>query len=263
MAASFDYTVATQLHSPAMLENIHLGAYWHGTPLQANVLIAMNLLGALLLGMLVGYERAFQGRAAGMRTYGLICMSSCALTIFVGYSSDWFGGAGPQIAPDPTRVVQGIVSGLGFLCAGVIMKDGRSIDGLTTAASMWTAAVMGILIGVGFYAAAMTLALLTLLSMTLGLVLQRRLPTKETLSVELQFVPGAIPDEATVAARALQKGYVAHMSRLAVSFSDSRLVWRFMLDASSTTEKCSHAELANDLAALPYLHSFNLEPARH
>jgi putative Mg2+ transporter-C (MgtC) family protein len=246
-----------------MLDLLHLKHYWEGIPLQANLLIAVNLLGALLLGMTVGYERAYQGRAAGMRTYGLICMASCALTIFVGYSRAWFGGVGLAIAPDPTRVVQGIVSGLGFLCAGVIMKDGRSIDGLTTAASMWTAAVMGILIGVGFYAAALTLAGLTLLSMTLGLAVQRRLPMKEGLSVELQFKPGAVPDEAVVVERALQKGYVAQMGRLAISVTDGRLVWRFLLEAERTQQKRSHSQLANDLAALPYIHSFSLEPARH
>ena len=246
-----------------MLDSVSLLAYWQGLPLQANILIALNLLGALLLGMLVGYERAYHGRAAGMRTYGLICMASCALTIFVGYSSAWFGGAGSPTAPDPTRVIQGIVSGLGFLCAGVIMKDGRSIDGLTTAASMWTAAVIGILIGVGFYAAAMVLAALALLSMTIGLAVQRRLPMKEGLSIELQFQPGAVPDESVVVERALQKGYVAQMSRLAISVDEGRLVWRFALEASRTGVKRSRAELANDLAALPYIHSFILEPARH
>lgn len=246
-----------------VLDSAALSGYWQGVPLQANILIAVNLLGALLLGMLVGYERAYQGRAAGMRTYGLICMASCALTIFVGYSSAWFGGAGSPTSPDPTRVVQGIVSGLGFLCAGVIMKDGRSIDGLTTAASMWTAAVMGILLGVGFYAAALTLAGLALLSMTIGLAIQRRLPTKETLSVELQFKPGAVPDETVVVARALQKGYVAQMARLAIAIEDSRIVWRFSLEAARTQQKRSRSELANDLAALPYLHSFSIEPARH
>jgi len=246
-----------------MLDLSQLGHYWQGLPLQANLMIVLNLFGALLLGMVVGYERAYHGRAAGMRTYGLVCMASCALTVFVGYSHAWFGGAGSPVSPDPTRVVQGIVSGLGFLCAGVIMKDGRSIDGLTTAASMWTAAVIGILIGVGFYAAAIALACLALLSMTLGLAIQRRLPMKESLSVELQFKPGAVPDEAVVVARALEKGYAAQMARLAISVAEGRLVWRFSLEAAHAGVARSRGALANDLAALPYLHSFSIEPARH
>lgn len=126
--------------------------------------------------MVIGYERAYHGRAAGVRTYGLVCMASTALTVFVGYADYWFGGAGSPSAPDPTRIVQGIVTGCSILCAGVIIKDGLSINGLTTAASLWTAAATGILIGVGFYAAALALALLCLLAMTLGQNIQKRLP---------------------------------------------------------------------------------------
>jgi putative Mg2+ transporter-C (MgtC) family protein len=69
--------------------------------LAANGFIGLNLLGALLLGMLVGYERTYHGRAAGMRTYGLVCMASTALTVFVGYVPLWYGGSGAQTAGDP------------------------------------------------------------------------------------------------------------------------------------------------------------------
>ncbi|KWA83722.1 magnesium transporter MgtC [Burkholderia ubonensis] len=246
-----------------MLDLAYLEGYWQGMPLQANLIIALNLLGSLLLGMLVGYERAYHGRAAGMRTYGLVCMASCALTVFVGYSSEWFGGAGSPVHPDPTRVVQGIVSGIGFLCAGVIMKDGLSINGLTTAASLWAASAIGIMVGVGFYAAAVTMAGLALLSMTTGRVIQDLLPSKESLGVMLQFKPGPSPVEAAVVARALEKGYVAQMSRLSISSEDGKMVWRFPLEAASGSVKGNRAELARELAALPYLHSFSLEPARH
>lgn len=246
-----------------MLDLAYLEGYWRGMPLQANLIIAMNLLGSLLLGMLVGYERAYHGRAAGMRTYGLVCMASCALTVFVGYSSEWFGGAGSPVHPDPTRVVQGIVSGIGFLCAGVIMKDGLSINGLTTAASLWAASAIGIMVGVGFYAAAVILAGLAMLSMTIGLEIQKHLPTKESFGVMLQFKQGPGPLESAVVARALEKGYVAQMSRLSISSEDGKMVWRFPLEAASGSVKGNRAELARELAALPYLHSFSLEPARH
>jgi len=237
--------------------------YWQGLPLQANFLIALNLLGSLLLGMVVGYERAYQGRAAGMRTYGLVCMASCALTVFVGYSASWFGGAGSPVSPDPTRVVQGIVSGIGFLCAGVIMKDGMSINGLTTAASLWASSAIGILVGVGFYAAAISLAGLTVLSLTVGLVIQRHLPARESIGVMLQFKEGAAPAEADVVASALAKGYVAQMSRLAISSENGRMVWRFPLEADAGSAKMARSDLARELAALPYIHSFSLEPSRH
>ena len=104
--------------------------YWSGGILVANAFIGLNLIGALLLGMLVGYERSYNGRAAGMRTYGLVCMASAALTVFVGQAPWWYGGNPLHVPTDPTRVVQGIVTGVGFLGAGVIVKDGRSISGL-------------------------------------------------------------------------------------------------------------------------------------
>ena len=61
--------------------------YWSGAFLAANAFIGLNLAGALLLGMLVGYERSYNGRAAGMRTYGLVCMASTAVTVFTWRSS--------------------------------------------------------------------------------------------------------------------------------------------------------------------------------
>ena len=131
--------------------------YWSGPVAAANLLVVLNLFGALLLGLLVGYERSYHGRAAGMRTYGLVCMASAALTVIGGYPGEWYGGhmAMAAYGIDPTRVIQGVVTGIGFLGAGVIMKEGFSISGLTTAASIWASAAIGVLVGIGFYAAAM------------------------------------------------------------------------------------------------------------
>jgi putative Mg2+ transporter-C (MgtC) family protein len=139
----------------------------------------MNPIGAVLLGLLVGYERSFHGRAAGMRTYGLVCMASAALTVIAGYAGLWYGGqATDSMSVDPTRVMQGIVTGIGFLGAGVIMKEGFSISGLNTAASIWASSAIGVMVGIGFYAAAILLAVLCALSMSLLYRLERRLPSK-------------------------------------------------------------------------------------
>lgn len=94
----------------------------------------------------MGYERSYNGRASGMRTYGLVCMASTALTVFVGYAPLWYGGAATRVAPDARRIVQGVVTGVGFVCAGVIVKDGLNVSGLTTAASIWAASAVGVLL---------------------------------------------------------------------------------------------------------------------
>jgi hypothetical protein len=81
--------------------------YWSGSFLAANAFIGVNMVGALLLGMLVGYERSYNGRAVGMRTCGLVCMASTALTVFVGHASLWYGGGTAHIEaetrPIPSR----------------------------------------------------------------------------------------------------------------------------------------------------------------
>src|SRR4051794_16050594 len=93
-----------------------LGSYWSGPEVETNMAVFFNLFGALLLGLLVGYERSYHGRAAGMRTYGLVCMASAALTVIAGYPTFWYGGhAASVFNTDPTRVIQGIVTGIGFL----------------------------------------------------------------------------------------------------------------------------------------------------
>ncbi|MCC8364638.1 MgtC/SapB family protein [Lysobacter sp. A6] len=141
--------------SPASLPH-----FWNNPVFQADVSIVLTLLGALGLGMLVGYERSYHGRAAGMRTYGLVCMSSAALVVVVGFSSMWYGGMHAAFPADPTRIVQGVVTGIGFLCAGVIIKDGLSVRGLATAASIWAVSAVGVLFGAGFHAAATIFAVL-------------------------------------------------------------------------------------------------------
>jgi putative Mg2+ transporter-C (MgtC) family protein len=179
----------------AMLTTDAFAAYWSGPMLVANFFILLHLLGALTLGMLVGYERSFHGRAAGMRTYGLVCMAAAAVTVIGGYAHFWYGGAN-NVAfsnADLSRVVQGILTGIGFLCAGVIMKEGFNISGLTTAASLWSSSVIGILVGVGLYAAAMSLALLSAVCMIWVSKLEGWLPSRQAVAITLKFQPGFVP----------------------------------------------------------------------
>src|SRR5574344_1579512 len=102
-----------------------MSSYWTAPEIETSFVVFANLLLALFLGLIIGYERSYRGRAAGMRTYGLVCMASAALVAMSGYSGNWYGGHAIGIGPiDPTRTVQGLVTGIGFLGAGIIMKDG-------------------------------------------------------------------------------------------------------------------------------------------
>ncbi|WP_114968709.1 MgtC/SapB family protein [Rhodoferax ferrireducens] len=237
--------------------------YWSGSFLAANAFIGLNLVGALLLGMLVGYERSFNGRAAGMRTYGLVCMASTALTVFVGHASLWYGGTAPHLLADPTRVVQGVVTGIGFLCAGVIMKDGMNISGLTTAASIWTASAIGVLLGVGFYAAALLLALLCMLSMSVLHRVEAMLPGRATLDVTLSFRSTHPPSYDILAGIAASRGYRLLRDSLSISFADGRPVWRFSVVALDRASATSTALLADEIAAFEGVSSFSISPVRN
>ena len=241
----------------------NLQHYWSGAFLAANAFIGLNLVGALLLGMLVGYERSYNGRAAGMRTYGLVCMAATALTVFIGEAPFWYGGSAGAVLADPTRVVQGVVTGIGFLGAGVIMKDGLSISGLTTAASIWAASAIGVLLGVGFYAAALALALLCMASMAMLHRLEAKLPGRSTLEVCLTFGPPGPPTFEDLGEVAQARGYRVLRESLRITFADSTPVWRFCVVTLDRARAASPASLAQQLATSEGVASFSIVPVRN
>ncbi len=241
-----------------------LASFWSAPMVAANVLVFFNLLGALLLGLLVGYERSYHGRAAGMRTYGLVCMASAALTVIGGYSSAWFGGTHlAAMTGDTTRVIQGIVTGIGFLCAGVIMREGFNISGLTTAASLWATSVIGILVGVGFFAAAMALAGLAAVSMMWMSRLESWLPSRQAVAVTLRFRPGHTPSEAALRQLAAERDYEIASGTIAIALRDGALEWSFIAVAQNRQRMRPISELASELACFEGVSGFQLNHARN
>ncbi len=121
--------------------------------------IAFRLLIAFFAGILIGYDRERSGKVAGLRTQMLVCVGSAlfaGLSIYVANSLGVLG-------QDPTRIMAQIVSGVGFLGAGVILKNGNRLSGVTTAATIWTTAAIGVAIGSGFYIPAATTVFLVLM----------------------------------------------------------------------------------------------------
>ncbi|OWW18854.1 MgtC/SapB family protein [Noviherbaspirillum denitrificans] len=247
-----------------MLTQEALRAFWTGPVLESNVIVFLTLTGALLLGFLVGYERFYHGRAAGMRTYGLVCMASAALVVIAGYPHEWYGG---QVAvsngADPTRIIQGIVTGIGFLGAGVIMKEGFNISGLTTAASIWAASVTGILVGVGFYLAAILLAIMSAVCMVSVAKFSRRLPSRPAIAISLSFKPGHMPDEKVVQERMLKNGYELAGGSIVVGLHEGKMEWQFVAVAFNRTSGTRISALSRDLVELEGVDSFQLSHARN
>lgn len=135
--------------------------------------VALRILAAVIIGGLLGLEREMKNRAAGLRTYMLVCTGSCLIMLTNQYI---FQTAG---AGDPVRMGAQVISGIGFLGAGTIIVTRRNqIKGLTTAAGLWTAAGVGLAIGIGFYEAAVIGALAISFVMTLMQKLDNRMRRK-------------------------------------------------------------------------------------
>jgi putative Mg2+ transporter-C (MgtC) family protein len=248
-----------------MISSEVLMTYWSGPMLMANFLVLLHLLGALALGLMVGYERSYHGRAAGMRTYGLVCMASAALTVIGGFSQFWYGGVHNAVFSnaDLSRIVQGVLTGIGFLCAGVIMKEGFNISGLTTAASLWASSVIGILVGVGLYAAAMALALLSAVCMVWVSKLESWLPSRQAVAIRLHFDQGYIPVEKSIQGMANERGYDIAGGSIVIGMEAGSYTWNFVAVARSRKTVAPISNLSSELGKFPGVASFHLAYARN
>jgi putative Mg2+ transporter-C (MgtC) family protein len=163
----------------------------------AEVLLRLAL--AAVLGGAIGAERELRDREAGFRTHLLVSVGAALFTLVSAYAwSDWAFSTREGLVFDPTRIAAQIVSGIGFLGAGAIIRQGLSVRGLTTAATLWSVAAIGMAAGTGYYWAAVAATGLVLVTLwPLRLVAHRlfaRLRTPEgRLTVDLRSGTGAGP----------------------------------------------------------------------
>ena len=132
---------------------------------------------ALICGAVIGYERSYHGRPAGFRTHALVCMASSLLMTVSTYEYLWVDVPSETVRYDPTRIAQGIMTGIGFLGAGVIMKEGMTVRGLTTAASIWMTAAIGIVAGAGLYIPLIASVILTLITLSVFRWIELHMPS--------------------------------------------------------------------------------------
>ncbi len=143
--------------------------------------VIIRLLLSVLIGVLIGSERAKHGRAAGMRTHTLVALGACLTSLMSVYVSDILGSGG-----DVMRISAQVISGIGFLGAGmIIIKNNDIITGLTTAAGVWTTSIIGIALGYGFYSGAIIGAVLFLVSIVVFTRFEKRRKSTEHIYVEI------------------------------------------------------------------------------
>ncbi len=220
--------------------------------------ILVHLIGALVAGGVIGLERSFQARPAGFRTHALVCLASSLLMLVTLYQELWLPDAGSEtFRSDPARMAQGIMTGIGFLGAGVIFKEGLSVRGLTTAASIWITAAIGIMIGIGFYMPAIAATILTLVALTLFRWLEHVMPSQSYAHHVIRFARSDVMSEVDV--RALLKSHNFSVANLSYRTTDDGATFEYRMVIRTTNER-NHSALASSLLRLPRVQSFRLSP---
>lgn len=204
----------------------------------------LRLVVAAGLGGVIGFERELRDHEAGFRTHLIVSLGACAFTLVSAYAwTDWAFSTPEGIVFDPTRIAAQIVTGIGFLGAGAIIVRGISVRGLTTAATLWVCAAIGMAAGSGYYTVALGSTLLVLIS--LG-------PLK---LFSARFVARVRPEESELAVHMAPEGAAANvLARLeelgggvvSVEFGDERTI-DIRLRASRRSES---ARVAEELAKL-------------
>jgi len=242
-----------------------VASYWGLLRATTDVAIITDMAIALFLGFVFGYERSYHGRAAGMRTYGLVCMVSAALTAISAHPLFWLSGA-TTVNPamiDPTRTIQGIVTGIGFLGAGIIMQNGMKISGLTTAASIWASAAIGVLVGLEFYLAATVMTILAELFVMLGSRFDSVLPSRRPISVTVQFKKGFRPPKDMVRSVLKENGYELAKGSVTIQSHSDQIEWRFVAISMNRRRDIALSDLADSLPQVEGVDSFHLARARN
>ena len=220
--------------------------------------IALHLVIALGAGSIIGLERSYHGRPAGFRTHALVCLSSCMLMVMTVYQDTWFAALSLQEANvDPTRMAQGIMTGIGFLGAGVIMREGLTVRGLTTAASIWITAGIGVMIGVGFYFPAGIATAMTLIVLSVFRWIERTMPIEFYANLTVAFArSGSLPEDELRALVTKHAFVVANMN-YCVTGDGKTFEYQMVIHSPDRTKTRGLAEALN---SLPSVTAFRISP---
>ena len=175
------------------------------------------------------------------------------------YQGEWMTAVTPDnIRTDPTRMAQGIMTGIGFLGAGVIFKEGLTVRGLTTAASIWVTAAIGILVGVGFYLPAIVGAVVTLAVLAVFRLIEQRLPSEFYAHHVLRFDRNAVKTEEDI--RNLIGDYGFTIANLSYRLSEGGKIFEYRM-VIRTRDRRNAEALVQHLRSLPEVIEFRIAPS--
>ena len=216
--------------------------------------IVVKLLAALTLSGAVGMERQRKGRNAGLRTHILVCLGATLMMMISEYISREAGGVG---ALDRARIAAGIITGIGFLGAGTIMKSGQEKVGLTTAATVWFAAAQGIAIGAGFLLTPLIATLFVLLVVVGLSAFEQILPQRGSFLLTMQL-PATESDLGRILSHIESSGpFEVQATSIKESEEENRLQVSLQIRSRSTRDFAVLAELLRN--AYPHAQRISLE----
>ncbi len=217
--------------------------------------IALRLACAMLVGIIIGLEREYTHRPAGLRTHILVALGACAVSITGEMLFTQYQAVGAM--PDPARLSAQVITGVGFLGAGTIMKEGASVKGLTTAASVWAVACLGLTAGFGFFAPTLLGTLFMFFTLTLVEALQHRFiragSSEESYVVETGDLSASLNGIHAIA----QRQQVAVLD-LAVEKTETGHRLSFRVHFSGRRHKKHHARFFEALATAPEVLSVHI-----
>jgi putative Mg2+ transporter-C (MgtC) family protein len=213
---------------------------------------------ALVLGWAIGYERFFRGRAAGSQVYCLVSLACCALTSATGLAPLWFGRPELAVGVSSTSVIGSLLTGIGFLGAGIIVKSGANIRGLTTAASIWSSSAIGILVGIHFVGSALGITALFIASMVAVPWVEHLLPGHAAMLLAVRCREGARLDEHRILAFLKERGLSVRSDSVSVSFDGKRYQLELVVSVGGRTRDHYLGRAIEDLSAIPNVDSFTV-----
>jgi len=212
------------------------------------------LLGATI-GGIIGFEREIHGRAAGFRTQLIVCVAAVLIMIISENYYHYMQYIDPNLQIDPARISAGALIGIGFLGAGVIVKSGFAIRGLTTAASIWIVSAIGLAIGAGLYFEGIITAAITIVA----LVILRRVEKKinillyKTITVSARITENA---EETITSILLDYGIHIHSIDYEQNRTEEELIYNFNV---STRKETALKELFFKIGGLEFVKKVKID----
>jgi putative Mg2+ transporter-C (MgtC) family protein len=207
--------------------------------------IIFKLLLGTLLGGIIGFERQTHGRAAGFRTQLLVCVA-CVLIMIISESYYAKSAVNPEFTRiDPTRIAAGAMTGVGFLGAGVILKTGLSIQGLTTAACIWIVSAIGLAIGAGQYLAGVSGFVITFFSLWGLRILEVRMP--RLIYRYVTMVTDESGDDQEFVSLFTKKGFEIVKMDYSIDFAEKRKTFIFTV---ATKDDSPIKEVIGEIAAI-------------